>query len=256
VTKIDCHMHVKGRHQPWSFDHDDRIIEAADKLGIDLLCASIPIVYRMPTMDEVRECNDDVLAAMRRNRGRILGYCYVCPGYREAVDEVDRCLDQGMIGIKLYHQYKVSDPAAHIILEKAIEAKVPVLVHAGYPTTEEHWARQPNMSHAGDLARAAQLYPEAMLIEAHIGGSGDWEWAIKQLREAPRVYLDTSGSGIDEGMVEMAARELGVERLLFGTDMTMEGGVGKVMGAALSASGKERIFWRNMRAILDRRQTG
>jgi len=93
-----------------------------------------------------------------------------------------------------------------------------------------------------------------MLIEAHVGGGGDWEWTIKQLRDAPSVYLDTSGSVIDEGMIEMAARELGVERLLFGTDMTMEGGVGKILGAELPASDKERVFWQNMQAILDRRR--
>ena len=81
-------------------------------------------------------------------------------------------------------------------------------------------------------------------------GSG----AIKQLRQAPGVYLDTSGSVIDAGMVEMAARELGVDRLLFGTDMTMEGGVGKVLGADLTAAAqKEKVFWENMKQILDRR---
>jgi predicted TIM-barrel fold metal-dependent hydrolase len=101
--------------------------------------------------------------------------------------------------------------------------------------------------------RAARLYPEAMLIEAHIGGGGDWEWAIRQLRAAPSVYLDTSGSVIDEGMIEMAVRELGADRLLFGTDMTMEGGVGKVLGADLTEEQREQIYWRNMKAILDRR---
>lgn len=94
-----------------------------------------------------------------------------------------------------------------------------------------------------------------MLIEAHIGGGGDWEWAIKQLRQTPSVYLDTSGSVVDEGMVEMAARELGIGRLLFGTDMTMEGGVGKILGADLTEAQRERIFWKNMKAILDRRDT-
>jgi len=98
------------------------------------------------------------------------------------------------------------------------------------------------------------MYPEAMFIEAHIGGGGDWERSIKQLRHAPSVYLDTSGSVIDEGMVEMAARELGVGRLLFGTDMTMEGGVGKISGADLTDAQKDRIFWRNFQKILDRRK--
>lgn len=252
--KIDCHMHINGRHRKWGWDNNDRIIEAADKLGINQLCVSIPVTRGMPTMEEVRECNDDVLAAMRRYPGRILGYCYICPGYKESIDEIDRCLEQGMIGIKLYNQYKIWDPAVHSVIEKAIEEMVPILEHAGYPTTKERWEEQPNMSHAGDFVRAAKLYPYAILIEAHIGGGGDWEWAIKQLRDVPNVYLDTSGSVIDEGMVEMAARELGVDRLLFGTDMTMEGGVGKVLGAGLTNTEKEKIFWKNMKRILNQRR--
>jgi predicted TIM-barrel fold metal-dependent hydrolase len=246
-------MHVNGGGRTWGWEDDERIIEAADRLGIDRLCCSIPVTRGMPTMAEVRDCNDGVLKAMRRFPDRIMGYCFVVPGYRESSAEIDRCLDRGMIGIKLYNQYKIWDPAVHPVIEKAIEERVPILEHAGYPTSPEGWKAQPNMSHAGDFVCAARLYPEAMLIEGHIGGGGDWEWAIRQLRQAPSVYLDTSGSVIDEGMVETAARELGVERLLFGTDMTMEGGVGKILGADLSEAQKERIFWKNVRRILDQR---
>ena len=52
----------------------------------------------------------------------------------------------------------------------------------------------------------------------------------------------------------MAVRELGVDRILFATDMTMEGGVGKILGADLTQTQKEKIFWRNFQHILDRRQ--
>ena len=251
--RIDCHMHVKGAGVEWSWDHNDRIIEAADALGIDQVCVSIPVMRGMPTMEEVRACNDAVLEAMAAYADRILGYCFIVPAYAASLDEIDRCLDAGMIGIKLYNQYKIWDPAVHPTIEKAIEERVPILEHAGHPTTPENWAAQPNMSDAGDFVRAAALYPEAMLIEAHIGGGGDWEWSIRQLRQAPSVYLDTSGSVIDEGMVELAVRELGAERLLFGTDMTMEGGVGKILGADITEAQRERIFWRNFRAVLDRR---
>ena len=251
--RIDCHMHVNGKERRWGWDDNDLIIEAADRLGIDQLCCSIPMTRGMPTMEEVRACNDGVLEAMQRYSGRILGYCYICPGYAESLDEIDRCLDKGMIGIKLYNQYKIWDPAVYPTIEKAIKETVPILEHAGYPTSPERWAEQPNMSHAGDFVRAARLYPEAMLIEGHIGGGGDWEWAIKQLRQAPSVYLDTSGSVIDAGMIDTAARELGVERLLFGTDMTMEGGVGKILAADLTKAQKEQVFWKNMKKILDQR---
>ena len=52
----------------------------------------------------------------------------------------------------------------------------------------------------------------------------------------------------------MAARDLGADRLLFGTDMTMEGGVGKILGADMTDAVKEKIFWKNMKKILNRRR--
>ena len=253
MRRIDCHMHVRGAGVDWSWDHNDRIIEAADALGIDQLVVSIPVVRGMPDHATVRRCNDAVIASMQQYPGRILGYCYVVPGQKESQDEISRCLDAGMIGIKLYNQYKIWDPAVHPVLERAIAEAVPVLEHAGHPTTREFRDEQPNISDASDFVRAATLYPECMLIEGHIGGGGDWEWSIKQLREAPSVYLDTSGSIIDDGMVEMCVRELGADRLLFATDMTMEGGVGKILGAELTRSQREKIFCKNFQAILDRR---
>ena len=51
----------------------------------------------------------------------------------------------------------------------------------------------------------------------------------------------------------MGVKELGVERILFATDMTMEGGVGKILGADLTEAQRERIFWQNFQAILDKR---
>jgi predicted TIM-barrel fold metal-dependent hydrolase len=255
--KIDCHMHVNGRSRSWGWGDNDKIIDAADRLGIDKLCCSIPITSGMPEPKQVRECNDDVLEAMKRYPDRILGYCFVNPGHgKEAIAEIERCvIKRGMMGIKLYNQYKCSDPIVYPVVEKAIELGIPILEHAGYVTDPPQAARQPNISHAADFVKLAAEYPEAMLIEAHIGGGGDWEWSIKTLRHSPGVYLDTSGSVIDEGMIEMAVRELGAERLLFGTDMTMEGGVGKVMGADITEAQREEIFWKNMAAILEKRES-
>ncbi|MBT3342540.1 MAG: amidohydrolase [Gemmatimonadetes bacterium] len=254
VRRIDCHMHVRGRGADWSWDHNDRIIEAADALGIEKLAVSIPVMRGMPDYATVRRANDDVITAMKQYPERILGYSYIVPGQRESLDEISRCLDAGMIGIKLYNQYKIWDPAVHPVLERAIDEAVPVLEHAGHPTTRDFREQQPNISDAADFVRAAALYPECMLIEGHIGGGGDWEWSIKQLRLAPSVYLDTSGSIVDDGMVEMCVRELGADRLLFATDMTMEGGVGKILGAELTSSQQEKIFWKNFQKILDMRK--
>ena len=155
-----------------------------------------------------------------------------------------------MIGIKLYNQYRINDPVVHPILELATERRVPILQHAGYPVPE-HRASQPLISHGIHFSEASEKYPDAILIHAHIGGGGDWEHTVREMRQAsPNVYIDVSGSNLDDGQVEYAVSELGVERVLFGTDGTMAGSVGKVLDADLTEDEREHIFWTNAERIL------
>ncbi len=258
--RIDAHFHVAGFNASVGWRgrfRDDRIvIDAADKLGIDQLCCSIPIQRGLHgTPDQVREVNDSVRYAMNRFPDRILGYAYLDPGYqKESLAELDRCiLGHGMIGIKLYNQYRCWDPVVLPIIERTVDLGVPILYHGGRIPPDYGKDPQPNRSDAGDLARLARMVPEAVIIEGH-PICGDWAWSIKALRDVPNVYVDTSGSLNDEGMVEMAVRELGANRVLFGSDLTMEGAIGKVLGADITEPQRQRIFYRNMADILNRRK--
>ena len=250
---IDCHAHLTHRGRSTWKESDRKLIEAADKLGIDRLCCSILTPRRPSTPEGFRECNRWVADAAKRFPGRVLGYCYVNPGYtREALEEVKYCInDLRLVGIKLYNEYFSAEPVVFPVVELAIELHVPILQHAGH----SHYfvEAQPRLSDGGHLAELSQRYPEAMLICGHLGGGGDWEWTTKALRHAPTVYLDTSGSVVDEGMIEMAAEVLSVERLLFGCDMSMTAGVGKIRGARLSEEAKRKILGENMEGILKRK---
>ena len=250
---IDCHAHLHHHSSASYRENDRKLIEAADKLGIDKLCCSILTPRRPATAEGFRECNVWMAEGMKRFPGRVLGYCYVNPGHpREALDDIRRCVeDRGFMGVKLYNEHRCTEPVVYPVIELAIELRVPILHHAGhghYP-----FPGQPNISDGGDLAELARRYPEAMLICAHIGGGGDWEWTIKALRNAPSVYLDTSGSVIDEGIVEMAVRVLGVDRVLFACDNSMTAGVGKMRGARLGPEDKQKILGGNMTKILKMR---
>lgn len=250
---IDCHDHL-AHHGRASWQEDDRkLIDAADKLGIHQLCCSILTPRRPATPEGFRECNQWMAEAMRRFPGRILGYCFVNPGYgREALEEIRRCVeDRGFIGIKLYNDYVATEPVVWPVVELAISLRVPILHHAGHTT----WLSQtqPRISDGGHFAELSRRYPDAMLICAHISGGGDWEWTIKALRNAPSVYLDTSGSVVDEGVIEMAARVLGADRLLFGCDGSLTASVGRMRSAFLSEADKRKIFSANFERILSRR---
>ncbi len=247
---IDCHAHLAYPSKADCDEQDRRLIEAADKLGIDRLCCSTLTPKRPADADGFRTCNEHVADGMKRFPGRVLGYCYVNPGCgEEALVEVRRCVEErGFMGIKLYNEHVCTDPVVFPLVELAIELRVPILHHAGhahYPLPG-----QPNISDGGHLAELGRRYPEACLICAHIGGGGDWEWTAKALRGADNVYLDTSGSVVDDGMVELAAEILGVERLLFGCDMSMTAGVGKIRGARLSEAAKRKVWGENMQKIL------
>ena len=260
MKKIDAHMHVNGGGRNFGCPVDD-VIDAADRLEIDQLACSIPITGDpLATPDEVRACNDAMLEAMRRYPRRVLGYCFLNPGYtREALAELERCVvREKMIGVKLYNQYKINDPVIFPIIERTIELGVPILVHAARLITAADIAQQPLTSHAADFIDIGRRFPEAMIIEGHIAGGGSWEWSLKVLRDArdaaPGIYLDTSGSVMDAGLLERCVRDFGDDRLLFGTDMTMEGNVARVRDAEITEAQREKIFHRSFERILSRRR--
>jgi len=251
---IDCHAHLT-HHSRSNWEADDRkLIEAADKLGIEQLCCST-LTPRWPaSLEGFRECNQWTVEGMRRFPGRVLGYCYVNPGYgRESLEEIRRYVgDRGFIGIKLYNEYTCTEPVVFPVVELAIELGVPILHHASH----SHYfvEEQPRLTDGGHLAELARRYPEAMLICAHISGGGDWEWTIKAARHAPNLMLDTSGSVTDANTVDMAAAIVGVDRLVFGCDSSMTAGIGKIRGADLSTQDKEKILGGNMMRLLGRRK--
>ena len=254
VQTIDSHAHLSNHGNPRWAESNRQLIDAADRLGIDQLCCSLLSPRRPATPEDFRQCNDWAAQAAREYPGRVLCYCHVNPGYvKEARDEISRCVEKmGFIGVKLYNDYVATEPVVWPLVEQVIQLRVPILHHAGHTNWLE--VAQPRISDGGTFAELAKRYPEAMIICAHIAGGGDWEWTVKALRNAPSVYLDTSGSVPDEGTVEMAVRTLGAERVLFGCDMSMTASVGRIRSAELSDSDRTKILGGNMQRILARRR--
>jgi predicted TIM-barrel fold metal-dependent hydrolase len=102
-----------------------------------------------------------------------------------------------------------------------------------------------------ELAELARRHPAASLICGHTGA--DWEIGIRAIRECHNVSVDLSGCDPCAGMTEMAVRELGAERVLFGSDAggrSFASQLGKVMGADISAAAKRLILGDNLKRLL------
>ncbi|MFC1558919.1 amidohydrolase family protein [candidate division KSB1 bacterium] len=254
--KIDAHNHVHLRKANPSPETE---IEWIERLGFEKLVVSKPISRSRgkATPKEVREVNNQVLECMKRYPDKFIGQCFINPEYqKESLEEIDRCIDEGMVGLKVYNQAKINDPLFYPIVEKFIDLKMIILMHAecqlgvgGYRMKYDI-NRPFNTSIPEDFVDIAKRYPEAMFQYAHIGGGFDWEYACKMLADSPNVWVDTSGSNNEEYMIDFALKTLGEDRILFGSDMSYYQSVGKVLASNLNETQKKKLFFENYNNIL------
>jgi len=250
--KIDAHEHVDLYH-----GGPEVQVDYADRLGIDKLIISRPVISATGTPEEFRESNDHVIKAMKQFPGRIMGQVTLNPTYkRESLEEIKRCIDLGMVGIKVYYQVKINDPLFYPIIEKSIDLKLLILMHSncqlgmgGYRMKYDTHLN-PNTSVPEDFVEISKRYPEAIFQYAHIGGGGDWEYACKAFKNCPNIYVDTSGSNNEAGMIDFALKYLGEDRLLFGTDSSYFQGVGNILSSDLNEVQRKKIFFENYNSIL------
>ncbi|QEC54204.1 amidohydrolase family protein [Anseongella ginsenosidimutans] len=247
--KIDSHAHVY-----FSPESPGVQLAFADRLGIEKLVISRPMrPGSKGTPEEFRECNDLVLRCVREYPDRFIGQMTLNPQFRrESMEEVARCIDQGMAGLKVYNHVKINDPLFYPIIEKFIDLKMIILMHVGIGKSRITYdaGEPPNVSIPSDFVEAAARYPEAMFQFAHLAGGEDWEDACKALKGSPNVYVDISGSNNDAEIVDFALEYLGEDRIFFGCDNSFYQGVGHVLAARLSESQRKKVFFENYNKIL------
>lgn len=255
---IDVHAHFLTERAPrtdWRERNASRL-RAGDRIGITFHVASIlgtwgrtsPTYF--PSPPDLEHANEAMLALQRADPRRIRGYVAVNPNYTaHAEREIRRGIGGGLIGIKLAASRRADDPLLDPIARLAREHRVPVLQHI-WQGRRRDWPGQ-EASDAAELCTLARRHPEVWFILAHIGGGGDWLHSVRAVRDVPNVMVDLSGSGVDGGMLEACLAGVGVARLLWGCDLTIETGWAKLRYLAhlLSAAELQQISWRNAARI-------
>lgn len=255
---VDVHahfLHDHSRRADWQERNDSRL-RAGQRVGITFHVASIlgswgatsPIYF--PSPPDIEYGNDFLLRLQRSHPDRIRGYVVVNPNFQKhALGELSRCLDAGMVGIKLAASRRADDPLLDPICRVAQERRVPVLHHIWQHRRREYPGQE--ASDAVELGRLAGRHPKVSFILAHIGGGGDWIHSLAAVQQQSNVFIDLSGSGVDGGMLEACVECVGVDRLLWGCDLTIETGWAKLryLEQLLSESELELIRWQNAARI-------
>lgn len=223
IQAIDVHGHYG------QFPHADKLLESfssasgeqvvarAAQAGVPLTIVS-PLAGLMPRGREtqVAPANDAAFAKIQRTRG-LLQYVIVNPLQPETYDQARTMLKSPWcVGIKIHpeeHAYRISDHGDELF-SFFTEVGAPVMTHSGCPN-----------SLPAAFVPFANKYPEVKLLLAHHGnGAGDHGKVDLQVRaiQATRhgnVWVDTSSArSILPGLIEWGVKELGAERLLFGSD--------------------------------------
>jgi predicted TIM-barrel fold metal-dependent hydrolase len=247
----DDHSHLHAAPGATPEEKMEALIRCADRLGIERLILSQGYSADLhPTPDQLREENDRVLRAVRRFPDRAYGSVYLSPAYPEfSLQEFDRCVRDGpMVGIgELEADKRCNVPEMDAIVERAVSMKAPILQH----TWMNADGNGPGESTPYDLVELARRHPDANFICAHTGG--DWERGIRIIRDTPNIVAGTAGFDPTSGVVEMAVRELGPERVVYGSDCagrSFASQLAKTMGADIPDSARELVLGGNLRRLL------
>ncbi|PYI54850.1 amidohydrolase family protein [Paenibacillus flagellatus] len=242
---IDAHTHIWGGQYGES---TRELLRACDLFGISKLHVS-GLKSHYPDEAEVAELNADVARFMKEQPGMVEGYCYVNPAHSNALDVLKKGVEEyGMSGMKLWVATFCDDPRVFPVVEACIDYNIPILIHAFHKAVDQLEFETTGV-HVANLAR---LYPNAKILMAHFGGN--CYHGIRAVRDCRNVWHDFSGSPFRRDDVDYAVERVGVDRIVFGSDMpiTYLVNYGQVEEADLTAEQKERIYYKNALELFDR----
>lgn len=202
----------------------------------------------------VRTRPDVVLKPLQRWPNLLLGMIQLnASDVAASLDALNRWLRDGpMLGVYFASGSPGALPCTHPnmrpLVQRIIELKGVIMQHTWFKTGGKDG---PNESTPAELAELAANYPHHKFICAHAGG--EWQRGIRAIRDSSNVLIETSGFDATAGFIEMAVRELGPERILFGSHLpsrSLGTELGKVVGAEISEHDKRLILGENYRQLL------
>jgi uncharacterized protein len=250
IWDIHCHLPSSRVRGAGLVEQLDSMLEIAERVGIEKLG-----VFLRPTGAADRE--REIRAALECHRGRVFGFVALdLEETHQSVQLVERWIGDGpMIGIKLgggsgFYGRPEYDP----VFRRGVELKAVFYMHTwlkiGGDPPHPGGGNFPKESTPAEVVEVARRYPAHPFICGHTGG--DWELGIRAVRASPNVSVEIGGGYPNVGQVEMAVRELGSDRVIYGSDVTgrsFSSQLGKVLGAAITDTQRQQIFSGNLEAM-------
>lgn len=244
---IDIHGHLwMGMYE----ENKKDIIKACKLYNISkIYISSLGTLY--PDKFEIDELNNATHQFMKESPELVEGFCYINPNNENCMEELKKGIEEyKMSGMKLWVATFCDDPKVYPLIEKCIDYKIPVLIHAFHKAVGqlEHESLGINVSNL------AEKYPEAKIIMAHLGAN--CYLGVKAIKNRGNVFVDMSGSIFRRDDIDYTKKLIGAERIIFGSDMpdvNVVTTLGQVEEADLTEKEKNMIYYENALKILRRK---
>ncbi len=192
--------------------------------------------------------NCEGLEYIKKYPGKVLAYYAFNPNYeQDYYDRLGMILEHDeYIGIKVlpeYHGNKLECKNYERALEFANEHKLIFLSHT--------WGKSPCNS-PDNVAKVLPKYRNLQFIMGH-SAPGELDKAIELVKTYDNVYLDICDIHRNSGIIEKMCREVGSEKVIFGTDMPWYDpsyAIGSVLYADITDTDRENIFYKNAERML------
>ena len=172
--------------------------------------------------------NDYILDAVERYPDRLVGLCCLDPFNKFSINEVMRCLEQGLSGIGelAFYESGIDETALDKLaplFEICREKDLPALIHTNEPVGHIYPGKTPIT--LSQIYKLIKRFPENKIVLAHWGG-GIFLYNIlrKEVKESLKnVYFDTAASPFlyDPEVYRLAIKFAGPDKILFGSDFPL-----------------------------------
>ncbi|HVN77461.1 MAG TPA: amidohydrolase family protein [Terriglobia bacterium] len=257
MAVFDAHLHCpseSGDVWQWypvtkTFDEFARYL---DKTGVQRGIINNVRCQLAKSPSEFIAGNREIAKFVDRYKGKFLGACVVNPLFiDEALKEIEYCRQQlGFVWVgelcNYTAPYEYTIKEFEMLVSQVNKMNMVLDVH----------------TELEEMEYIIQKFPQATIVFPHFGDSHEYEHIFKRIDGVaahPNTYLDTSGYGHDRvGMLEYAVKSIGEDRVLFGSDFSINCPatvIARVKNAFITEEQKRKILAGNLQGLLAKVQT-
>jgi uncharacterized protein len=248
---FDCHIHgAAERGELWQWYKLTNTFEEGlkylEKTGVKRGIFNTQGAYSAKP-EEFIAGNRETARQAEKLKGRFSGACIVNPQYiDEALKELEYCKTQlgfnwvgELCNYMVPYDYKIKE--FDLLVQQVVSLKMVLALH----------------TEGEEMEFIAGRYPQALIAFAHFGDDHEYADIFKRIdtvAKNPNFYLDTSGYGHDRvGVLEYAVKTIGPDRILFGSDFSINDPstvIARIKNSFLTEEEKQKIFSLNLEALL------